>query len=122
MDHGAQGCGANTIQATAKVVTHRAKKRSNQSDGSDQNISTPTPPGAGDPMRLPAKPYQNAIASAVQTMADRKNSFGRGKNETNIVCIQSQVRGFVVPSSDTAHAGSARSCRASKARCARQFQ
>jgi copper(I)-binding protein len=66
-------------------------------------------------MRLPAKPYQNAIASAVQTMADRKNSFGRGKNETNIVCIQSQVSGFVVPLSDTAHAVSARSCRAGKA-------
>jgi hypothetical protein len=55
-------------------------------------------------------------------MADRKNSFGRGKNETNIVCIQSQVRGFAVPLSDTAHAGSARSCRAGKAQCARQFQ
>src|SRR5258705_6900496 len=60
-------------------------------------------------MRLPAKPYQNAIASAVQTMADRKNSFGRGKNETNIVCIQSQVRRFPVPLSDSAHPGSARS-------------
>src|SRR5947209_1003958 len=45
-------------------------------------------------MRLPAKPYQNAIASAVHRMAERKNSFGRGKNETNIVCIQSQLRGF----------------------------
>src|SRR5882757_4376401 len=49
-------------------------------------------------MRLPAKLYQNAIASVVQTMADRKNSFGRGKNETNIVCIQSQIRGFAVRS------------------------
>jgi hypothetical protein len=47
-------------------------------------------------------------------MTDRKNSFGRGKNETNIVCIQSQVRGFPVPFSDTAHAGSARSFRAGK--------
>src|ERR1700682_363156 len=55
-------------------------------------------------MRLPAKPYQTAIASAVQTMADRKNSFGRGKNETNIVCIQSQVRRFPVPLSDSARA------------------
>src|SRR5258708_627723 len=60
-------------------------------------------------MRLPAKPYQNAIASVVQTMAERKNSFGRGKNETNIVCIQSQVRRFTLPLSDSAHAGSARS-------------
>src|SRR5713226_3484479 len=73
-------------------------------------------------MRLPAKPYQNDIASAVQTIADRKNSFGWGKNETNIVCIQSQVRRFPVPLSDSAHAGSARSCRAGKAQCARQFQ
>src|ERR1700738_3166066 len=104
------------------MATLRAKSRSNQSDGADQNIYTPTPPGADAPMRLPAKPYQNAIASAVQTMADRKNSFGRGKNETNIVCIQSQVRRFPVPLSDSAHAGSARSCRAGKARCARQFQ
>jgi hypothetical protein len=52
-------------------------------------------------MRLPAKPYQNAIASAVQAMADRKNSFGWGKNETNIVYIQFQVRRFTVRLSDT---------------------
>src|SRR6266705_1461634 len=90
MDQGAQGCGANTIQAPAK-------------------IATPTTPGPDEPMRLPAKPYQNDIASVVQTMAERKNSFGRGKNETNIVCIQSQVRRFPVPLSDSAHAGSARS-------------
>jgi hypothetical protein len=37
-----------------------------------------------------AKPYQNAIANAVQATADRKKGLGRGKNETNIVCIQSQ--------------------------------
>jgi hypothetical protein len=48
-------------------------------------------------MRLEAKPYQNAIASAVQAIADRKNSFGRGKNETNIVFIHFQVRGFSAP-------------------------
>src|SRR4029077_17960516 len=71
-------------------------------------------------MRLPAKPYQNAIASAVQTMADRKNSFGRGKNETNIVSIQSQVRGFAVPLSDTARPEAAEAL--GKAQRARQFQ
>src|SRR6516162_3126222 len=61
-------------------------------------------------MRLLAKPYQNAIASAVQTMAERKNTFGRGKNETNIVCIQSQIRAFAVPLSDITY------CRAYGAR------
>jgi hypothetical protein len=38
-------------------------------------------------MRSPAKPYQSAIASAVQTMAERKNSLGLGKNETNMVGV-----------------------------------
>src|ERR1700734_1344653 len=94
MDHGAQRCGANTIQAPAKIATQSAKYRSNQSDGADQNIFTPTLPSADGPMRSLAKPYQNAIASAVQAIADRKNSCGRGKNETNIVCIQSQVTEF----------------------------
>src|SRR5260370_13217110 len=36
-------------------------------------------------MRLSAKPYQSDIASAVQAIADRKNSLGLGKNETNMV-------------------------------------
>ena len=61
------------------------KERSNQSDAADQKISAPTLPGADDPKRLPAGPYQNAIASAAQRVADTKNSVGRGKNETNIV-------------------------------------
>src|ERR1700726_1059702 len=87
MDHGAQGWGANHIQAPAKTATLRAKYRSNQSDRGDQNNATPTPPGVDDPMRSPAKPYQTAIARAVQTITDRKNSFGRGKNETNMVWI-----------------------------------
>src|SRR5258708_31244543 len=46
-------------------------------------------------MRSPAKPYQSVIASAVQAMADGKNSLGLGKNETNMVGVfQAQVRGF----------------------------
>src|SRR3982074_536915 len=95
IDHGAQGCGANHIQAPAKMATQSAKYRSNQSDRGDQNSATPTPPGVDDPIRSLAKPYQNAIASAVQTIADRKNSFGRGKNETNMVLgIQAWVRGL----------------------------
>src|SRR5438105_101598 len=105
MDHSAQGCGANTIQPPAKIATQIAKWRSNQSDSGDQKISTPTPPGPDWGMRLPAKPYQNAIASAVQRMAERKNGFGRGKNETNIVCIQSQVRGFAAALHDTLRVG-----------------
>src|SRR5438105_11448528 len=105
MDHSAQGCGANTIQPPAKIATQIAKWRSNQSDSGDQKISTPTPPGPDWGMRLPAKPYQNAIASAVQRMAERKNSFGRGKNETNIVYIQSQVRGFAAALHDILRVG-----------------
>src|ERR1700733_4387696 len=34
--------------------------------------------------RSSATPYQNAIASSVQMIADKKNSLGRGKNETNM--------------------------------------
>src|SRR2546430_14156580 len=105
MDHSAQGCGANTIQPPAKIATQIAKWRSNQSDSGDQKISTPTPPGPDWGMRLPAKPYQNAIASAVQRMAERKNSFGRGKNETNIVYIQAQVRGFAAALRDILRVG-----------------
>jgi hypothetical protein len=28
------------------------------------------------------------------TVGDKENSVGRGKNETNIVCVRSQVTGF----------------------------
>jgi hypothetical protein len=40
------------------------------SDRADQNLATPTAPGADDPTRSSAKPYQNAIASPVQTIAE----------------------------------------------------
>ena len=95
MDQGAQGCGANNIQAAANTATLRAKYRSNQRDLADQNNATPTPCGAEDPIRSSAKPYQNAIASAVQTIAERKNSLGRGKNETNMLGIHARVRDLV---------------------------
>jgi len=50
---------------------------------------------------LPAKPYQTAIASAVQPMAERKNGFGLGKMKRTL-SIRSQVRGFLVPLSEAA--------------------
>src|SRR3954447_7219437 len=43
------------------------------------------------------------MASAVQRTADRKNSLGRGKNETNIVWYPRWVRGGDVPLYDRAH-------------------
>src|SRR6266545_4335798 len=84
MDQNAQGCGAYHIQAAAKIATKSAKYRSNHSDRADQKVATPTPPGPEAPISSLAKLYQNAIASAVHAIADRKKSFGRGKNETNI--------------------------------------
>src|SRR5260370_31473204 len=57
--------------------------------------------GADEPMRSPAKPYQNAIASAVQIIADRKNSLGRGKNETNMFGVHARVRDLRTPLQDT---------------------
>jgi hypothetical protein len=36
---------------------------------------------------LLANPYQTAIANAVQRIADGKNKFGRGKNETNMLAV-----------------------------------
>src|SRR5437588_12388098 len=108
MDQGAQGCGANNIQAAAKTATLRAKYRSNQRDLADQNNATPTPCGAEDPIRSSAKPYQNAIASAVQTIAERKNSMGRGKNETNMHGIHARVRDWRSPFQDTGGAAKGR--------------
>src|SRR6266566_749189 len=51
-------------------------------------------------MRSPAKLYQNAIASAVQTIADRKNSLGRGKNETNMFGVHARARDLRTPLQD----------------------
>src|SRR4030081_3138572 len=84
IDHSAQGCGAYTLQAPAKMATARAKYRSNQSERADQNKEMPTTP-SDVPNSSAAKEYQSVIASAVQAIADRKNSLGRGKNETNMV-------------------------------------
>jgi hypothetical protein len=81
-----------------------ARRCDNQSAGAAQNVAKPTGfPAAWK--KLLAKPYQTAIGSAVQTMADRKNSLGRGKNETNMSAIHDQVREFARSLIETEHAG-----------------
>src|SRR5204863_4355962 len=60
-----------------------------------QHHSAPPPCQAAGQTRSPAKPYQNAIASAVQTIDERKNSLGRGKNETDMLGIHARVRDLV---------------------------
>src|SRR4051794_18389010 len=80
IDQFAQGCGENHIQNPAKIATTSAKYRSNHSERADQKMATPMP-DSDDPISSLAKLYQIVIASAVQTIAVTKKSFGRGKNE-----------------------------------------